>query len=195
VPVCSIPLRVFTPQECREELLTFQATVLEQLSAGVLSDPDKSLTTKEPVIAVCRRTAFQTNSITIGLDILFETDDPDALISYVSDPHARFTACDPVTGRAHASGWRFIPMTALPLFNPLNYTTLPAHILTHYASGYAELLLRETVDLVFLKLLASSSVPIGETLAAFHVTPPQLVDHILALVLEGSEIFESGTLE
>jgi hypothetical protein len=40
-------------------------------------------------------------------------------------------------------------MTALPLFNPLNYTTLPTHILTHYASGYAELLLRETVDLVF----------------------------------------------
>jgi hypothetical protein len=86
-------------------------------------------------------------------------------------------------------------MTALALFNLLNYTTLSAHILTHYASGYAELLLRETVDLVFLMLLASSSVPIGETLAAFHVTPPQLVDPILALVREGSDIFERGTLE
>jgi hypothetical protein len=78
----------------------------------------------------------------------------------------------------------FTRLAALPVFNPLNYTTLPRHLLDYYATGYSLLMKDDAINLLYLTFLSSPSVTRKRTLDLFHVSHTQIVQHIIGLICQ-----------
>jgi hypothetical protein len=94
---------------------------------------------------------FQNDTLSIRSNNLFETTDPAALISYVTELPSRLISCDPVTGKPCKGNVKFSQTLVLSPLTPLNYKTLPFDILNYYASGYAQMVKQETADYTYLE--------------------------------------------
>jgi hypothetical protein len=73
----------------------------------------------------------------------------------------------------------------------MNYNGLPVPILDYYATGYVDLLRRETTTFLYLTLLSTPSLSIPNTLAVFQVDTRRLVKDIVALALQLERITPS----
>jgi hypothetical protein len=178
---CPPPLEFDPPDEA--PLVDFAPKVIIRLSAGVLARSDPSLKQEAPVVSTCSYLDFQSDALFVDAD-LYESGDPTTQISYITNRDRQLNYCDPLTGTPMNVNVTWRQVSNLAPFTPLNYTTLPWHVLNYYASGYAELVRQESLTYLYHKFLSTPSIPVHRTIAAFNVGTPQLVEDILGLILQ-----------